>query len=164
MKESGKFVGHTSRLVEGDIAPYFEGSNEHGELIKLTDFKTKKLLVYFYPKDNTPTCTIQACAIRDQYSELTNLNVSVIGISADSVNSHSKFSKKHNLPFSLLSDQDLRIIKAYDVWGTKQLFGRVYEGIVRTSFLVSEEGRIEQVIRQVESKRHVQQIVKLLQK
>ena len=99
MKDSGKFVARSSKLIEGDEAPYFDALNELGERITLADFKQKRLLLYFYPKDNTPTCTIQACNIRDHYSELTKLDVAVLGVSADSVASHAKFLKKQNFRF-----------------------------------------------------------------
>ena len=160
--EPGKFVAHTTKLKEGQDAPYFEGKNEKGELIKLTDFKQQKLLLYFYPKDSTPTCTDEACSLRDDFSELSKAGISVLGVSADTEKSHLKFSKKYGLPFSLIADTELQMIQAYDVWGQKMLFGRIYDGLVRTSFLIDENGLIRNIIRAVDSKAHAQQILSLI--
>lgn len=145
-------------------APSFKGLDERGETISLSDFKGKKLLLYFYPKDQTPTCTQQACNIRDHFSELKKLGIEIVGVSADSQKSHVRFKNKFQLPFALIADTELETIKAYDVWGQKQLFGRIYEGIVRTSFLIDENGRILRIFRVVDSKNHVGQIVEELQK
>lgn len=164
MTDSGKFNPHGSSLKEGMKAPSFKGLDERGETISLSDFKGKKLLLYFYPKDQTPTCTQQACNIRDHFSELKKLGIEIVGVSADSQKSHVRFKNKFQLPFALIADTELETIKAYDVWGQKQLFGRIYEGIVRTSFLIDENGRILRIFRVVDSKNHVGQIVEELQK
>jgi len=162
VKKAGKFIAHSSKLKEGQLAPYFEGKNANGELIKLTDFKNKKLLLYFYPKDSTPACTAEACSLRDGFTELRKKGVSVLGVSADSEKSHLKFALKNELPFSLLADTEREILKTYDVWGEKQLYGKVYEGIVRTSFLIDEKGLILNVIRIVDTKNHAQQVLALI--
>lgn len=162
MTEAGKFIAHSTKLKKGDIAPFFEGKNEKGELIKLSDFKNKNLLLFFYPKDNTPACTAEACSLRDHFTELKKAKVAVIGISADTEKSHAKFSLKNELPYSLIADTDREIIKNYDVWGQKMLYGRVYEGLVRTSFLINGEGIITDIIRTVDTKGHAQQILALI--
>lgn len=164
MTDSGKFNSHGSSLKEGMKAPSFKGLDERGETISLSDFEGKKLLLYFYPKDQTPTCTQQACNIRDHFSELKKLGIEIVGVSADSQKSHVRFKNKFQLPYSLIADTEMELIKAYDVWGQKQLFGRIYEGIVRTSFLIDENGRILRIFRVVDSKNHVGQIVEELQK
>ncbi len=162
MNEAGNFVAHSSKLKEGQLAPYFEGKSDEGILIKLTDFKQKKLLVYFYPKDSTPACTAEACSLRDAYAELKKKGVSILGVSADSEKSHQRFKQKNGLPFPLLVDSDLKIAKTFDVWGQKRLYGRIYEGLVRTSFLIDEKGLIQSIIHKVDTKNHAQQILALI--
>lgn len=146
-------------LQPGDKAPAFSAINEKGERVSLSDYKGKKLVLYFYPKDNTPTCTVEACDLRDNYKMFQKKGYEILGVSADSPKSHVKFIKKYNLPFSLLSDEDHAVIKAYGVWGEKMLFGRKYMGILRTTFVIDEKGKIEKVIEKVESKEHTQQLL-----
>lgn len=155
------FKAHSSSLKPGDKAPYFEAKDQDGKTIRLTDFSGKTLVLYFYPKDNTPTCTNQACNLRDEFKNLAENNYTVVGVSADTEKSHAKFAAKFALPFSLLADTEMEIIKAYDVWGTKQLFGKIYDGIVRTTFIIDAKGIIKEIIKDVESKNHGQQILLL---
>ncbi|MES2560653.1 MAG: thioredoxin-dependent thiol peroxidase [Bacteroidota bacterium] len=146
-------------LKPGDKAPAFKSINEKGEPVSLSDYKGKKLVLYFYPKDNTPTCTVESCNLRDNYKLFQKQGYEILGVSADSVKSHVKFIKKYNLPFSLLADEDHTIINAYGVWGEKTLFGRKYMGILRTTFVIDEKGKIEKVIEQVDSKEHSKQLI-----
>ncbi len=161
MKEAGSFVAHKTGLTKGTPAPHFEAKDQHGNTVSLTDFRGLHLILYFYPKDNTPACSATACSLRDEFSLLTSKNYAVVGVSADSVKSHSKFAQKLALPYAILADTDMQIIKAYDVWGTKMLFGRIYDGIVRTTFVIDGEGVIEQVINEVDTKNHAKQILSL---
>lgn len=150
---------HTTRLKEGDKAPDFEVGNEKGEKVSLKSLRGKKVVLYFYPKDNTPTCTKESCNLRDNYSLLKRKGYEVLGVSMDSEKSHQQFIKKHKLPFSLLSDTNRRIIDAYDVWGRKKIFGKTKEGIVRTTFIIDEKGIIEKIIREVDAGNHTEQIL-----
>lgn len=126
----------------GDKAPDFTLPDKDGKEVSLSDYKGKKIILYFYPKDNTPGCTKQACNFRDNYPQITEKGAEVIGISKDGVKSHSNFAAKHELPFILLSDKDLEVIKMYDVWKEKKMFGKISMGVVRTTFLIDEEGTI----------------------
>lgn len=126
----------------GDKAPDFTLPDKDGKEVSLSDYKGKKIILYFYPKDNTPGCTKQACNFRDNYPQITEKGAEVIGISKDGVKSHSNFASKHELPFILLSDKDLEVIKMYDVWKEKKMFGKTSMGVVRTTFLIDEEGTI----------------------
>lgn len=132
-------------LRPGDLAPVFTLPDSQGKEVSLADFKGKKVVLYFYPKDSTPGCTRQACAFRDSFSEFEARGVTVIGISKDSVASHQKFAQKQELPFLLLSDPQRQAIEAYGVWQEKKLYGKVSMGVVRTTFVVDETGRIEAV-------------------
>ncbi len=161
-KSTTKFIPHKTSLQVGDKAPSFKALNQYGEEIKLTDFKNKQVIIYFYPKDNTPTCTQEACSLRDDYSVLLKKDCVVLGVSADTEVMHKKFSDKLALPFSLLADVDMNIIKAYDVWGTKQFMGKIYDGILRTTFIINKKGLIAHIITDVKSKIHAQQISNLL--
>lgn len=161
MKEAGSFVAHKTGLTKGAPAPYFEAKDQHGNTVSLTDFRGVHLILYFYPKDNTPACSATACSLRDEFSLLTRKKYAVVGVSADSIKSHAKFAQKLTLPYSILADTDMQIIKAYDVWGTKMLFGRIYDGIVRTTFVIDGEGVIERVINEVDTKNHAGQILSL---
>ena len=136
-------------LEVGMKAPNFTLNDKDGKAVSLSDFIGTKVVLYFYPKDNTPGCTRQACAFAGAYSEFKNKNVEVIGISRDSVASHVKFAKKYNLPFTLLSDPDLEAIKAYGVWQEKKLYGKVSMGVVRTTFIIDENGIIEKIMKKV---------------
>jgi peroxiredoxin Q/BCP len=157
-----KFVPHSTSLKIGDKAPVFKSKDQHGKTITLADFKGKNVVLYFYPKDSTPTCTIEACNLRDEYKLLNKKNLIVLGVSADDEKMHLKFATKNNLPFSLLADTDMSIIKAYDVWGTKQFMGKIFDGILRTTFIIDEKGIIKQVITKVKSKEHGKQILELI--
>ena len=146
-------------LKRGRKAPAFNAQDADGNTVSLKDYAGKKVALYFYPADYTPTCTKQACNLPDNISLLKQHDIEVIGVSGDTVKSHKKFEKKYSLPFPLLADEDHKIIQAYGVWGEKVLFGREYMGILRTTFLINEDGKIAGVIDKVESKNHAQQIL-----
>lgn len=146
-------------LKAGDKAPDFSGLNEKEETISLSDFKGKKLVLYFYPKDMTPGCTTQSCNLRDNYNALLKQGYEVLGVSADSVKRHQKFIEKYELPFSLLADEDHTVLNAYGVWGPKKFMGKEYDGIHRTTFVINEEGIIDEVITKVKTKEHSEQIL-----
>ena len=146
-------------LEEGKKAPAFKGKDQDGNTVSSADYKGKKLVLYFYPKDNTPTCTTQACNVRDNFSLLKKKGISIIGISPDEVAQHKKFEEKFKLPFTLIADADRNIIDKYGVWGEKQLYGRKYMGLMRTTFLINEKGVIDKVILKPKSKQHVQEIL-----
>lgn len=143
----------------GKKAPDFTLFDKDNKSVSLSDFLGKKVVLYFYPKDNTPGCTRQACAFAGLYDEFRNKNVEVIGISKDSVNSHIKFAEKHNLPFVLLSDPELTAIKAYDVWQEKKMCGKVSMGVVRTTFIIDEQGNIEKIMPKVKPDTNAQEIL-----
>jgi peroxiredoxin Q/BCP len=136
-------------LTAGTMAPDFTLNDKDGNKVTLSDFRGKKVVLYFYPKDNTPGCTRQACAFRDAYVEFKQDNVVVIGISKDSEKSHQNFAKKYELPFILLADPELAVLQAYDVWQEKKSYGKVSMGVVRTTFIIDEEGLIEKVFNKV---------------
>lgn len=146
-------------LEIGSKAPEFTLKDKEGKDVSLSDFLGKKVVVYFYPKDNTPGCTRQACAFSGLYKEFKNKNVEVIGISKDSVSSHQKFAEKHNLDFVLLSDPELDAIKAYGVWQEKKLYGKVSMGVVRTTFIIDEAGNIEKVMPKVKPDTNASEIL-----
>ncbi|MCB0706139.1 MAG: thioredoxin-dependent thiol peroxidase [Saprospiraceae bacterium] len=146
-------------LKAGDAAPSFSGLDQDGNQISLSDYAGKKLVLYFYPKDNTPGCTAESCNLRDNYSKLQKEGYNVLGVSADSAKKHQNFINKFDLPFPLLADTDLEVIKAYGVWGPKKFMGRVFDGIHRTTFLIDESGKIEEVIQKVTTKDHAAQIL-----
>jgi peroxiredoxin Q/BCP len=149
-------------LKKGDIAPLFESTGYNGDKISLAGFKGKKVILYFYPKDDTPGCTAEACNLRDNYSALLAKGFAVVGVSADPGASHKKFTEKYELPFPLIADEDKKVIKAYGVWGEKSMYGKTYEGILRTTFIISEEGKIEHVFEKVDTKNHTDQILEVL--
>lgn len=146
-------------LKEGDKAPKFSGKDQNGRLIELKDFKGKKIVLFFYPKDNTPGCTAEACNLRDNYPELIKKGYEVIGVSADSEKSHEKFAAKFDLPFPLIADTDKTIINDYGIWGPKKFMGREYDGIHRTTFVIDENGNIEKMINKVKTKDHAAQVL-----
>ncbi len=146
-------------LQKGIKAPYFEGQNENGEVVKLTDFAGKKLVLYFYPKDSTPGCTAEACDLRDNYERFLALGYNVLGVSRDSAVSHQRFIAKYNLPFHLIADTDLVILKAYEAWGEKKMYGKVTEGTLRTTYVIDEKGVIIDAISKVDTKNHTAQIL-----
>ncbi len=147
-------------LLEGTKAPSFKSKDQNGNTVSLTDFKGKKLVLFFYPEDNTPTCTIQACNIRDNYSLLKKHNINIIGISPDDGAKHKKFEEKFGLPFTMLADTKHNIIEKYGVWGEKQLYGRKYMGLHRTTFLIDEKGVIRKVFLRPKNKAHAEEIIK----
>jgi len=147
-------------LKQGDKAPEFEAIDQDGNSIKLSDFKGKKVVLYFYPKDNTPGCTAQACNLRDNYEALQSKGYVVLGVSQDSEKSHKKFIEKQSLPFPLIADTDHKVHNLYGTWGEKSMYGRTYMGTFRTTFIIDEEGKIEEVIEKVKTKEHTAQILK----
>lgn len=147
-------------LEIGQKAPDFEAQDQEGNTISLSGFKGKKVVLYFYPKDNTPGCTAQACNLRDNYAAFQEAGYVVLGISSDSQKSHRKFAEKQSLPFPLLVDEDLAVHEKYGTWVEKQMFGRKYMGTARTTFIINEEGMIEDIITKVNTKEHSSQILK----
>lgn len=152
-------ANYQTKLKAGDTAPDFNCNNEKGEVLSLKNYKDKKLILYFYPKDKTPSCTNEACDLRDNYKKLKENGYEVLGVSADNEVMHEKFIKKYDLPFPLLADTDMKVIKDYDVWGEKKFMGRIFDGIIRTTFIINEKGKIERVINDVDTKNHAYQIL-----
>ncbi|WPD19383.1 thioredoxin-dependent thiol peroxidase [Thermaerobacter composti] len=146
----------------GDVAPDFALVDHRGETVRLSDFRGRKVVLYFYPKDDTPGCTREACRFRDDYQRLQEAGAVVLGVSPDPVESHVKFREKYGLPFPLLSDPDHQVAERYGVWKEKRMFGRTYWGIDRTTFVIDEEGRIVKVIRGVKPEEHPQRALKAL--
>jgi peroxiredoxin Q/BCP len=147
------------QLKEGDKAPAFEGINQDGKTIRLDNLKGKKVILYFYPKDFTSGCTDEACSLRDNYSELADRGFEVIGVSPDNEKSHIKFKSKYGLPYTLISDTEKNILKEYGAWGEKNMYGKIVQGVLRTTFVINEEGVIEKVFTKVNTKDHAQQIL-----
>ena len=147
------------QLVEGIAAPDFSGINQNGETISLAGFKGKKLILYFYPKDDTPGCTAEACNLNENYDFWISKGYEVVGISPDSEASHAKFAKKYGLKFNLIADPSKEILQAYGVWGEKVNYGKTYMGVIRTTYVISEEGVIEKIFRKIDTKEHTSQIV-----
>lgn len=145
-------------LEVGQKAPDFSAKNQHGETVHLSDFKGKKVILYFYPKDNTPGCTTEACNFRDNYQSLQKDGFEIIGVSVDDEASHQKFSSKHELPFQLLVDQDKKLVEAYGVWVEKNMYGKKYMGTARTTFVIDADGIIQHIIKKVDNKNASQQI------
>ena len=148
-----------THLKEGDIAPDFKGLNELGEEVKLADFRGKKLVLFFYPKDNTPGCTMEACSLRDNFDVLREHGFEMLGVSADSQRKHQNFINKFSFQFQLLSDTEKEVCKAYGVWGDKSMFGKLFQGIKRTTFIIDEEGKIDKIFAKVRTMNHAQQIL-----
>ena len=146
-------------LTEGQKAPAFSGADQNGNKVSLADLKGKKIVLYFYPEDDTPTCTDQACNLRDNFGLLKNKGFTVIGISPDEIKKHKKFEEKFDLPFTLVADPKHTIIDKYGVWGEKQLWGRNYMGLHRTTFLIDEKGVIRKIFLKPRSKRHTEEIL-----
>ena len=146
-------------LQKGTKAPWFEGTIETGETVSLADYKGKKLVLYFYPKDSTPGCTAEACDLRDNYERFLALGYNVLGVSKDSTASHQKFIEKYQLPFHLIADTDTTILKAYEAWGEKKNYGKVTMGTLRTTYVIDEQGVIIDAIGKVTSKNHTAQIL-----
>src|SRR5215510_8207086 len=151
-------------LKEGDKAPAFKGVDQNGAKISLTDFKGKKVVLYFYPEDDTPTCTIQACNLRDNYGLLKKNGFEIIGISPDSEKKHKQFEKKFNLPFILIADTSHEILEKYGVWDQKKLFGHEYMGVLRTTFVIDEKGMIRKVFTRPKNKAHAEEIIAAMKK
>ncbi|GAA4142803.1 thioredoxin-dependent thiol peroxidase [Sphingobacterium lactis] len=153
-----------STLEVGAKAPAIKAKNQHGETVQLADFKGKKVILYFYPKDNTPGCTTEACNFRDNYQALLKDGFEVIGVSIDSEQSHQKFINKFELPFTLLADEDQKIVNDYGVWVEKNMYGKKYMGTHRTTFVIDEKGIIQHIIKKVDNKNATQQIRDLMAK
>lgn len=143
----------------GDKAPDFKEKNQDGNWVKLGDFKGQKLVLFFYPKDATPTCTVEVCNLRDHYEAFLAKGYKVVGVSVDDEKSHRKFIEKHALPFPLLADTELRMVNAYGVWGEKKMYGRTFSGVFRTTFVIDTKGKISEIITKVKSKDHAAQIL-----
>lgn len=149
-------------LEKGMKAPLFSGVNQNGETISLGDFKGKKVILYFYPKDNTPGCTAESCNLSDNYEYWLDKGYEVIGVSPDSVASHRKFADKYHFKFNLIADTEQQILEAYGAWGEKSLYGKTYMGVLRSTFIIDADGVIEEVFAKVETKNHTEQIIKAL--
>ncbi len=147
-------------LNEGDKAPAFSANNQKGETISLANYAGKKLVLYFYPKDDTPGCTKEACSLRDNYKALLKQGYEILGVSPDNEKKHQKFIDKYELPFDLLADTDQAVANAYGVWVEKSMYGRKYMGIARTTFIIDEKGVISEIIKKVETAAHAEQILK----
>lgn len=160
-KDDPKFKPYKTHLKVGDRAPFFEGIDQNGNTVSSYLLGGRNIVLYFYPKDDTEGCTAQACSLRDEHYFLGANNYVVVGVSADDKESHSKFATKYSLPFPLIADTNMEIIKAYDVWGKKQLAGRIYDGIVRTTFIIGADGIIKHIITNVDTKEHAKQILAL---
>lgn len=145
----------------GDKVPDYLGTDENGNEIRVQDFAGKKLVLYFYPKDSTPGCTQEACNLRDNYERMLAKGYAVVGVSVQDAKSHKKFIEKHNLPFPLIADTEMELNKAFGVWGEKSMFGKKYMGTLRTTFVINEEGIVEQVIKpkEIKVKNHAEQIL-----
>lgn len=147
-------------LKIGDPAPDFTVNDQNGQPVRLSDYRGKKVILYFYPKDDTSGCTAQACNLRDNYANLRQAGYEVIGVSVDNEKSHQKFIGKYDLPFTLLADTDKQVVEAYDVWKEKSMYGRKYMGTLRTTFVIDEQGIITDIIDKVDIKKHTEQILK----
>lgn len=149
-------------LSEGMKAPGFRGTDQQGNEVTLENLKGRKVILYFYPKDNTPGCTAEACNLRDNYRELRDMGFEVIGVSADSEKSHRNFTAKYDLPFTLVSDTEKEMLKAYGAWGLKKNYGKEYYGIIRKTFVIDEEGNILKIFNRVDTKNHTEQILEAI--
>ena len=149
-------------LKEGDIEPAFSLPASNGENVSLNDYKGKKVVIYFYPKDDTPGCTIEACNFRDDYSEITEAGAVILGVSKDDIKSHNKFINKFDLPFLLLSDESTEMISAYGAWVKKKMYGKEYYGVFRKTYLIDEEGKIQRIWPKVDVKTHSKEIIELI--
>ena len=149
-------------ITEGAKAPAFKGKDQDGNSISLANYKGKKLILFFYPKDNTPGCTAEACSLRDNYKLLQKNGFELLGVSVDDEKSHQKFITKHELPFPLLADTDQSVVNAYEVWVEKSMYGRKYMGTARKTFIIDEKGKIAHIIEKVDTKDHAGQILKLV--
>ncbi len=148
-----------TQLKEGVKAPMFRGKDQDGRWVSLDDFKGKKVVLYFYPKDDTPGCTAEACNLRDNYDDLLARGFAIVGVSPDDEKSHARFRSTYDLPFSLLADPRAEILNAYGVWGEKNMYGKKYMGVLRTTFVIDEGGNIQKIIRKVDTGDHTRQIL-----
>lgn len=148
-----------SNLEIGNLAPDFVLPDQNGKTHQLADYQGKWLLLYFYPKDNTPGCTAEACDLRDNYQRFESMGYKIVGVSKDSEKSHKGFIEKFNLPFPLISDKEAQILKSYDAWGRKKFMGKEYDGIIRKTFVIDQEGLISDIIEKVDTKAHSKQII-----
>jgi peroxiredoxin Q/BCP len=151
-----------NKINEGDKAPAFEGKDQNGNTIKLADYSGKKVVLYFYPKDDTPGCTAEACNLRDNYALLQEKGFEIIGVSADTEAKHQKFIAKYELPFPLIADTEKEVINAYGVWGEKKFMGKVYDGIHRVTYVIGEDGNVQKRFDKVKTKAHTEQILEAL--
>jgi len=149
-------------LEEGQMAPEFTAKDQEGNTVSLADFAGKTVVLYFYPKDDTPGCTAEACDFRDNYQGLSAKDIVVLGVSVDDEKSHKKFIAKHNLPFTLLADTDKQIVEAYGVWGEKNMYGKTYMGTNRKTFIIDKQGKIAHIISKVDTKNSTAQVLELL--
>jgi peroxiredoxin Q/BCP len=147
-----------AELKEGIKAPAFSGIDQNGKEVKLSDFAGKKLVLYFYPKDNTPGCTAEACSLRDNYDAFLKKGFAVVGVSPDSEKSHKNFAGKYTLPFPLIADTSMKILNDYGVWGEKKMYGKSYMGVIRTTFIIDGKGIIEKIITKVNTAQHAEQL------
>ena len=151
------------KLIAGAFAPDFESTDQHGNKVTLNQFRGKKIILYFYPKDDTPGCTAEACSFRDSYAPLQSLGFEIIGVSIDNEKSHKSFITKYELPFTLVSDSDHKIVEAYGVWVEKNNYGKKYMGTARETFIINAEGIIEHIIKKVDTKDSAAQVLALIQ-
>jgi peroxiredoxin Q/BCP len=148
-----------SKIKIGDKAPDFKGIDQNGKIIASKDLKGKKVILYFYPKDDTPGCTAESCNLRDNYQALLKIGYAVVGVSADNEKSHKKFADKYELPFPLIADTEKEILESYDAWGEKSMYGKKYMGIIRKTYVIDEKGNIERIFDKVDTKNHTEQIL-----
>jgi peroxiredoxin Q/BCP len=148
-----------SKIKIGDKAPDFKGIDQNGKIIASKDLKGKKVILYFYPKDDTPGCTAESCNLRDNYQALLKIGYAVLGVSADNEKSHKKFADKYELPFPLIADTEKEILESYDAWGEKSMYGKKYMGIIRKTYVIDEKGNIERIFDKVDTKNHTEQIL-----
>jgi len=152
-----------TKLKEGMTAPAIEAVDHQGNPVSLTALRGRKVILYFYPKDDTPGCTAEACNLRDNYQLLLGKGYAILGVSPDGTASHKKFAEKYSLPFPLIADEEKKVLQDYDVWGPKKFMGKEYEGVLRTTFIIDEEGRILKIFDKVDTKAHTEQILKVLE-
>ncbi|MEQ9187260.1 MAG: thioredoxin-dependent thiol peroxidase [Cryomorphaceae bacterium] len=152
-----------NKINEGEIAPDFSGKDQNGNTVSLDQFRGRKLVLFFYPKDDTPGCTAEACNLRDNYDVLLNKGIHVVGVSADSETKHQKFVNKYDLPFPLIADTEKAVINAFGVWGEKKFMGRVYDGIHRVTYVINEQGEVIKRFDKVKTKAHSEEILEALQ-
>ncbi len=159
--ENNKTLKHTTAMNIGERAPEILGKDENGNEIRLKDYEGRKLILYFYPKDNTSGCTAEACSLRDRYNDIQQAGYEVVGVSKDSAQSHQKFKEKHSLPFPLIADIDHTLLQAMGAWGEKNMYGKKVQGTIRTTFIINEQGIIERIFsgKQIKTKEHASQIL-----